>query len=51
MLYCWTVWFQVTIVGAVSFALCFFLLLCHFYKKNQSLEYKYMKLVKSAGSK
>ncbi|XP_043246470.1 endosome/lysosome-associated apoptosis and autophagy regulator family member 2-like isoform X2 [Amphibalanus amphitrite] len=42
---------QVTIVGAVSFALCFFLLLCHFYKKNQNLEYKYMKLVKSAGSK
>ncbi|XP_037070770.1 endosome/lysosome-associated apoptosis and autophagy regulator family member 2-like [Pollicipes pollicipes] len=42
---------QVTIVGAVSFALCFFLLLCHYYKKNQKLEYKYMKLVKSASNK
>jgi len=42
---------QLTIAGAISFAACFFLLLCHYYKKNQKLEYKYMKLIKSASNK
>lgn len=47
----WVKIFQVIVLSTVSMALMLCLLLFCLWKKNQRLEYKYMKLVASASSK